>query len=100
MMSLSVKCQVCNNKTTNPSGMCHLHEEKSPAVKPDHTAELNSPARIAATIDNIKMVQADDRLSDFAETELGGQFYQDTLRVERGNQQNGETSWHGFGLVE
>lgn len=25
-MSGSVKCNVCNNITTNPSGFCHLHE--------------------------------------------------------------------------
>src|SRR5699024_616245 len=47
MMSLSVKCQMCNNKTTNPSGFCHLHED-GPGAMPSSYTGGKVPSNISA----------------------------------------------------
>src|SRR5699024_4514578 len=39
----AIKCQRCNNKTTNPSGFCHLHENSAKADGDAPPSALASP---------------------------------------------------------
>lgn len=49
----SVKCQVCNNKTSNPTGLCHLHRDGQRSGQSVHSVPIQNLKPSLSTVDEL-----------------------------------------------